>query len=83
GSIAAAGRAMGMSYKRAWQLVDGMNRMFRSPLVDAGKGGAHGGGARLTKSGANLLARYRALQSKTEAAATAELAAFVRAIDRR
>ncbi|MBW8306976.1 MAG: LysR family transcriptional regulator [Thiobacillus sp.] len=45
GSIAAAGREMGMSYKRAWHLVDTMNRCFESPLVEASKGGAHGGGA--------------------------------------
>lgn len=83
GSIAAAGRAMGMSYKRAWRLVEQMNRIFRFPLVEAGKGGAHGGGTRLTKSGSHLLARYRALQRKAETAASAELAAFARAIDRR
>jgi molybdate transport system regulatory protein len=63
GSIAAGGRALGMSYRRAWLLVDTMNRCFREPLVDATKGGPSGGGARLTPFGAAVLARYRALEA--------------------
>lgn len=63
GSIAAAGRAMGMSYKRAWMLVDEMNRSFRLPLVESTRGGASGGAARLTETGAEVLAQYRALQA--------------------
>lgn len=59
GSIAAAGRAMGMSYKRAWQLVETMNAMFREPLVVRARGGAQGGGASLTETGAAVLAAYR------------------------
>ena len=51
GSIAAAGRQMGMSYKRAWALVESMNSTFREPLVEAAKGGVGGGGARLTATG--------------------------------
>jgi molybdate transport system regulatory protein len=51
GSIAAAGRQMRMSYKRAWALVDAMNTTFAAPLVEAAKGGAGGGGARLTPLG--------------------------------
>lgn len=82
GSIAAAGRAMGMSYKRAWQLVDEMNRLFRLPLVEAGTGGAHGGGARLTKTGSRLLNHYRTLQKKAAAAGAVEFNAFLRALDR-
>lgn len=61
GSIAAAGRAMKMSYKRAWGLVDEMNAAFHSPLVIAGRGGAEGGGAQVTELGQEVLARYRAL----------------------
>ncbi|MEA3220264.1 winged helix-turn-helix domain-containing protein [Immundisolibacter sp.] len=56
GSIAAAGRRIGMSYKRAWQLVDGLNRDFAAALVSTSRGGAHGGGAALTPLGAEVLA---------------------------
>jgi len=57
GSIAAAGRRMRMSYKRAWQLVEELNRVFDTPLVEASKGGSGGGGATLTRAGADALAR--------------------------
>jgi molybdate transport system regulatory protein len=59
GSIAAAGRSMAMSYKRAWMLVEEMNAAFRDPLVDSTRGGAKGGGARLTEAGAEVLGNYR------------------------
>jgi len=62
GSIAAAGRTMSMSYKRAWMLVETMNRAFRDPLVDSTRGGAKGGGARLTEAGETVLANYRKLE---------------------
>jgi molybdate transport system regulatory protein len=72
GSIAAAGRQMGMSYKRAWALVEAMNTTFAAPLVEAAKGGAGGGGAKLTAEGAAVLAAYRALeQAATSAGAAA------------
>jgi molybdate transport system regulatory protein len=61
GSIAAAGRAMRMSYKRAWVLVEEMNQAFRAPLVSAGRGGADGGGAQVTELGHQVLAHYRNL----------------------
>ena len=73
GSIAAAGRRMGMSYKRAWLLVDTMNRCFRSALVDAAKGGRSGGGARLTPLGAEVLAAYRRMQAQTARAIAKDL----------
>jgi molybdate transport system regulatory protein len=57
---------MGMSYRRAWLLVDTMNRCFRTPLVDAAPGGTRGGGARLTPLGETVLARYRALAARLE-----------------
>jgi molybdate transport system regulatory protein len=63
GSISAAGRALGMSYRRAWMLVDVMNRCWAEPLVDAAAGGSHGGGARVTATGETVLCQYRALQS--------------------
>src|SRR5262249_25179414 len=59
GSISAAAREMGMSYRRAWLLVHTMNECFRSPLVEAVKGGLEGGGARLTKTGREVLSRYQ------------------------
>jgi molybdate transport system regulatory protein len=62
GSIAAAGRGMSMSYKRAWMLVEEMNRAFRDPLVDSVRGGARGGGARLTEAGETVLSNYRRLE---------------------
>ncbi|QXM23963.1 LysR family transcriptional regulator [Elioraea tepida] len=84
GSIAAAGRRLGMSYKRAWSLVETLNRMFRAPLVSATKGGLSGGGAVLTPEGEAVLARYRAIQARVAAAAAEELAALhAAAADRR
>lgn len=65
GSISAAARAMGMSYRRAWLLVDEMNRTFRLPLVESLRGGAHGGGARLTEAGKTALAHFREIEAAT------------------
>jgi molybdate transport system regulatory protein len=61
GSISAAGRALGMSYRRTWLLVDVMNRCWNAPLVETAAGGSHGGGARLTTAGETILAHYNAL----------------------
>ncbi len=69
GSISAAGRAMGMSYRRAWLLVDAMNRCWRQPLVETSPGSAHGGGARVSAFGESVLAQYRALQARIDGAA--------------
>ena len=74
GSISAAARRMRMSYKRAWQLVDAMNGCFRTPLVTTAAGGAQGGGATLTAAGSRVLAAYRTMQRKAEAAAQREYA---------
>jgi molybdate transport system regulatory protein len=74
GSIAAAGRRMGMSYKRAWMLVEAMNAMFAAPVVDSTRGGAQGGGARLTETGREVLAAYRALEAEARAGAGAQIA---------
>lgn len=78
GSIAAAGRAMRMSYKRAWQLVEELNGSFRGPLVEASKGGSGGGGARLTRIGEDVLARYTRLYEAASKAAATDLAALRR-----
>jgi len=77
GSIAAAGRAMGMSYKRAWMLVETMNGMFGAPLVESQRGGAGVGGAVLTETGMAVLALWRGLEAKA-AEATAQEAAALR-----
>ena len=74
GSISAAGRAMGMSYKRAWSLVDEMNSAFRAPLVESVRGGPHGGGAALSETGRSVLASYRALEAKVAQAGAGEIA---------
>lgn len=73
GSIAAAGRRMAMSYKRAWYLIDTMNTYFREPVVISIKGGATGGGASLTVTGKAVLAHYRRMQRKTQSAVDGEL----------
>jgi molybdate transport system regulatory protein len=77
GSIAAAGRAMGMSYKRAWHLVDTMNRCFTHPLVEASKGGAHGGGAHLTPLADEVIALFRRLENRARRTTESDLAALV------
>lgn len=74
GSISAAGRAMGMSYKRAWSLVEEMNAAFRIPLVHSARGGAGGGGASLTDAGHVVLQAYRTMVAATEAACAPEIA---------
>jgi len=66
GSISAAGRALGMSYRRAWLLVDTMNRCFVRPLVEAHPGGGKSAGAKLTPEGEAALAAYRALSVQVQ-----------------
>lgn len=78
GSIAAAGRRMNMSYKRAWLLVETMNRCFRTPLVETSKGGRSRGGAVLTPAGEEVLAHYRRMEVLTDAAVKEELEALRR-----
>jgi len=76
GSISAAGRSMQMSYKRAWQLVDELNRMFSEPLVDCARGGARGGGARLTEAGEQVLMLYRTAEDAAAVAGAAAIGAL-------
>lgn len=78
GSIAAAGRSMHMSYKRAWQLVDELNRSFAAPLVETNKGGKRGGGAALTPTGKQVLSVYHAIEGKVQKALAAEMRALAR-----
>lgn len=73
GSISAAGREMGMSYKRAWLLVGTMNTMFREPVVHSARGGSNGGGATLTPLGAEVLRLYRAVETTASAAGAEDI----------
>jgi molybdate transport system regulatory protein len=74
GSISAAGRDLGMSYKRAWTLVEALNATFAQPLVESARGGAQGGGARLTGAGLRVLELYRLVERRAAEASAAELA---------
>ncbi len=78
GSISAAGRALGMSYKRAWDLVDAMNKLLGVAVVQASTGGHRGGGAALTEAGRNLVADYRAIEAAAQRAAAPRLLALMR-----
>ena len=75
-SISAAARAEGMSYRRAWLLVDQMNQTFGAPVVATHTGGSGRGGAELTGLGVEIVARYRALMAEAEAGSEAKLAAL-------
>ena len=76
GSISAAGRAMSMSYRRAWMLIDGLNRCFRGPVVETQLGGTRGGGAALTDLGHDVIARYRTIERAANRANASDLAAL-------
>jgi molybdate transport system regulatory protein len=76
GSISAAGRAMDMSYKRAWDLVDEINRICRQAAVERQTGGKNGGGAVLTPFGISLVARYRKIERDAAIAVRKELQAL-------
>ena len=83
GSISAAAREMGMSYRRAGLLVDVMNASFAKPLVGTATGGKRGGGAQLTVFGAEVLKRYRTMEANAEQAVAAELKQFARLLRKR
>jgi molybdate transport system regulatory protein len=76
GSISAAARAMDMSYRRAWQLVEAMNASFNAPVVLTATGGRRGGGARVTPFGRELVARFHAMEDKASSVIAADLARF-------
>lgn len=76
GSITAAGASMGMSYKRAWGLVETLNATFREPVVITARGGAKGGGATLTETGLAVLMHYRRIEDRLRHGSEADLAAL-------
>ena len=80
GSISAAARAMSMSYRRAWQLVEALNEDYRQRVVLTAAGGTRGGGARVTPFGLRLVAAYRAMEEKASAAIAGDLRRFRRYI---
>jgi molybdate transport system regulatory protein len=80
GSIAAAGRAINMSYRRAWLLIDALNHSFREPVVTTKLGGKAGGGAELTRFGTELVAHYRDMEKAAHAVLRPHLTALDRAL---
>ena len=78
GSISAAGRALKMSYRQAWLLIDELNRMFREPLVTSQIGGGGGGGAALTKAGANVIRLYRDMEQRANGASSTDVRALIK-----
>jgi len=79
GSISAAGRALRMSYRRTWELVEDLNRSLGTPVVETAAGGSGGGGAVLTPAGKAVVERYRAIEIDTAHAARKHLVALHRA----
>jgi molybdate transport system regulatory protein len=82
GSISAGGRAMDMSYRRAWELIEELNTIFGKPVVESRSGGKKGGGATLTPLGLSLIARYRAIELAAAAATEPQLKALAAEIAR-
>lgn len=78
GSISAAARKLGMSYRRAWMLVDEMNRSLKAPVVDTATGGKHGGGTAVTPTGREVIKRYRTIERDAAAATARDLRALTR-----
>jgi molybdate transport system regulatory protein len=81
GSISGAGRALHISYRRTWELVEDLNRSLGSPVVETLAGGRSGGGASLTPVGRAIVAQYRAIEASAAEAAKAHLAALKRACE--
>jgi molybdate transport system regulatory protein len=78
GSITAAAKSLGMSYRRAWLLVDTMNRCFKTRVVETEAGGSHGGGTQLTAVGAQLVSSYRLIEARAAKAGATEIATLTR-----
>ena len=83
GSISAAARDMGMSYRRAWQLVEALNAAFREPIVATATGGARGGGARVTEFGLKAVRGFRALEGRASGAIAADLRTYAKLLKKK
>jgi molybdate transport system regulatory protein len=77
GSITSAAKQLGMSYRRAWLLVDTMNQCFKTPVTQAAAGGNRGGGTSLTPQGAEIIRRYRRIEAAAAKAGAADIRALV------
>jgi len=73
GSITAAAKSLGMSYRRAWLLLDELNRSLRKPAIDSAKGGPNGGGSALTDEGRRLIELYRCIEAEAAKASRADI----------
>lgn len=80
GSITAAAKALGMSYRRAWLLLDEINHALKTPVIHTAQGGSQGGGATLTPTGETVIRLYREIETKAARAASREIAALMRLI---
>ncbi|MFI4929670.1 MAG: winged helix-turn-helix domain-containing protein [Burkholderiales bacterium] len=74
GSITAAAKSLDMSYRRAWLLLDELNRSLEHPAVDSAKGGLQGGGSTLTDAGRQLIALYRRIEQRAETSCREDIA---------
>lgn len=83
GSISAAARAMKMSYRQAWLKLESLNRALATPVLETATGGSHGGGARLTAAGRELVARFQHLQAALESVARRQMARWIRSAGRK
>ena len=81
GSITAAAKRLGMSYRRAWLLIDTMNRSFKNPIVEAEAGGRSGGGTQLTQNGRDAIRLYRAIERKAAKSSAVDLARLMELLD--
>ena len=82
GSISGAARKMGMSYRRAWQLVESLNKSFNEPVVLTATGGRRGGGAVVSDFGKRVVERYHVMETKASDAIASDLAEFSRQMRR-
>ena len=78
GSITSAAKSLDMSYRRAWLLLDDLNRALKKPAVDSAKGGPHGGGSQVTEAGLQLVALYRGIEAKAAQTCRAEMSRLMR-----
>jgi molybdate transport system regulatory protein len=81
GSISAAARKLGMSYRRAWLLIDDTNGRLRTPAVTRAKGGSHGGSSELTETGRRLIELYRKIQATAYSGSDADIRALAALFD--
>jgi molybdate transport system regulatory protein len=82
GSISAAARSLGMSYRRAWLLIDELNRSLKQPATVSEQGGQTGGGCALTTVGENIVKLYRDIETQAEKACAKEISALTKLVKR-